>query len=93
MLRYFENRNGRALTGWPHWLEHHPVHQKGAGWIPGQDTYLGCSSILGLGCAREATNQCFSPIDVYLSLSLRPPFSPPGPLSLKINKNISLGED
>ena len=30
-----------AMAGWLSWLEHHPIHQKVAGSIPGQGTYLG----------------------------------------------------
>ena len=30
---------GATLAGWPSWLEHHPVHQKVAGSIPGGSAY------------------------------------------------------
>ena len=31
-----------VLAGWLSWLERHPVHQRVAGLIPSQCTYLGC---------------------------------------------------
>ena len=66
-------------------MEHHPIHQKVAGLIPHQGTYLGCGFDPWSGHAWEATD-CFSL--TFLSLSL---FPPPLPLSLK-SINISLGE-
>ena len=45
-----------ALAGWLSWLEHHPLHQKVAGSIPSQGTYLGGRFDPWLGHVREATN-------------------------------------
>ena len=58
-------KSSPAPVGLLSWLEHHPVHQRVAGLIPGQDTYLGCRFNPHSGCILEATNWCFS-----LSLSL-----------------------
>ena len=61
------------------WLDCHPVHQKVAGLIPGQGTYIDCRFVLGGDTIGwKATNRCFSP-----SLSLLTPST----LS-KINKQI-----
>ena len=49
-----------ALVGWLSWLEHHPVHQKIAGSIPGQGTDLGCGLNPLSGCIQEAAKPCFS---------------------------------
>ena len=59
-----------ALVGWLNWLEHHPIHQKIAGLIPSQETYLGCVFDPMSGHIWEATNRCFCHINVSLSLSL-----------------------
>ena len=66
-----------ALAGWLSWLEHHPIHQKFEGLVPGQGTYLGRGFDTRSGCMWEATGQCFSlTLMVFVSsLSL--------PLSLK----------
>ena len=50
------------------------MHQKFAGSIAGQGTYLGCGFDPWLGYVREATDQCFS-------------LSPPSSVS-KVNKHI-----
>ena len=72
------NWRAHALLGMVHvpwlvsrgWLEHPPVHQKVAGLISSQGTYLGCRFDLQLGRAQEAVNQCFSQTLISLSLSL-----------------------
>ena len=69
-----------ALARWLTGLEC-PIHQKVAGSIPSQSTYLGCGFNPQLGAVQEETSRCFS-------LFLPPPPS----LSLK-SVNISLGED
>ena len=55
------------MAGWLSWLEHHPIHQKVASFIPGQGTYLGFEFDLWLGQVQKATNA--SCVDVSLSLS------------------------
>lgn len=50
----------RILAGWLRWLECCPIHQKAAGWIPGQDTNLGCRFNPWTLHVRDATDQCFS---------------------------------
>ena len=45
-----------ALAVWLSWLQHCPVHQKVAGSIPSQDTYLGCGFDPQSGQAQEATD-------------------------------------
>ena len=37
----YEQMDFQGLAGWLGWLEHHPVHQKAAGLIPGWGTYIG----------------------------------------------------
>lgn len=54
------------------WFTCCPIHQKVLDLIPGKGTYLGCGSIPSQGKLWEATYQCFSHIDVSLSLSLSP---------------------
>ena len=49
-----------ALAQWLSWLEHCPIHQKVAGSIPSQGTFLGCRSDPWSGHIGEATDQCFS---------------------------------
>ena len=49
----------KALAGWLSWLEHHSKHQKVAGLILSQGTYLGCGFNLWLGHIEEGTNQYF----------------------------------
>ena len=44
------------------------LHQKAAGSIPGQGTYLGCRFDPRWRCVQEATDQCFSLISMFLSL-------------------------
>ena len=68
------------------WLERRPVHQKVVGKMPIRDTYLGCGFDPQLAHVCEATNQCFSLISTFLSLSLTLP------LSLK-SINISSDKD
>ena len=58
------------------------MHQRVAGSVLGQGTYLGCRFDPWSGCVREATDQCFSFTSMFLFLSLSFP-----PLS-KINGNI-----
>ena len=48
-----------ALAGWLSWLERRPVHQRIAGSIPRQGTYLGCGFDLLAGHLWEATSRCF----------------------------------
>ena len=70
----------RALARQLSWLQHHPVHQKAAGSIPGQGTHLACGFNPWLGHLWEATDRCFSLISIFLFLS---------PFLSKINlKNI-----
>ena len=53
------------------WLEHCPVHQKAAGSILGQGTYLlRCGFHPWSGHIQEVTNQCFSLTSMFLPLSL-----------------------
>ena len=77
-----------AMARWLGWLEHHPIHQKVAGSIPGQGTYLGCGFDLRSGRVWEATDRCFSITSTFLSLCLSLSFSLP--LSLK---SISMSSD
>ena len=63
------------------------MHQKVMGLMPGHAIYLGCGFDPQSGHVGEATDQCFSPILKFLSLSLSPPLS----LSLK-SIHISTGE-
>ena len=63
-----------ALAGWHGWLECRPVHQKVAGLIPGQGTYLDCGFDPWSEHVWEATSQCFSHINVHLFVYLSPPF-------------------
>ena len=70
-----------ALAGWLSWLEHHPVHQKVAGSIPGQGTYPGCGFDPLSGSLPEA-DPSSSLTSMFLSL-------PHLPFSLsKISKHI-----
>ena len=46
----------QILAVWLSWLESHPVHQKAAGLIPSQGTYLGCRFDPRWGCVQEATD-------------------------------------
>ena len=64
-----------ALTGVAQWIESHLENRKVTGLIPGQGICLGCrpGSQLGVGCVLEATDPCFSHMDVSLLLFL-PPF-------------------
>lgn len=59
-----------ALAGVAHWTEHWPMNRKVACSIPSQGTCLDS----GRG-PWEATNQCFSHIDVPLPFSLPSPHS------------------
>ena len=47
-------------------------NQKFAGLILGQDTYIGCGFDPWSRCEWEATNRCFSHVDVSLSPFLSP---------------------
>ena len=69
---------------WLSWLERHPINQKVVGLIPGQGTYLGCSSVPWSGHKQEATDQSFSLTSMFLSLCL--PLSPS--LSKSNEKNV-----
>ena len=73
-------------------MEHHPVHQKVVGSVPGQGTHRSCQFIAQSG--PEAADRCFSLISVSLSLSvcLCLFLFSPLPLSLR-SINISSGED
>ena len=53
-------RRHTALARWFSWLEHRPVHQKAAGSIPSQGTYLDCRFDPQVKHVWEATDQCFS---------------------------------
>ena len=76
-----------ALATWLRWLECQSVHQKFAGSIPSQGTCLGRGFHPLMGWVQEATShQCFC---ISLSSSLPPSFLS----SLKLNGNMSLGED
>ena len=60
-----------GITHWPvrlSWLDHRPINQKAAHSIPSQGTCLGCGFNPWSG-HREATDWCFSDLDVSLSLS------------------------
>ena len=62
----------RALARLLSWLERCPVHQKVAGLIPSQGTYLGCGFDHWPGHITGGNQSLFlSHIDVFLS------FSPP----------------
>ena len=73
----------QSFLVWLTWMECHPTHQKVGDSIPSQGTYLGCGFDLWLGHMCEATNRCFSHINVCVCVSL----SPLSSLS-KIKKNI-----
>ena len=64
---------GESWPGWLSWLDLHSIHQRVAGFIPSQDTYIDCGFSPPLGCLWEATNRCFSITSVFLSpfLSLK----------------------
>ena len=67
MIRFkFFKQVCMALAGWLSWLEHHPIHQKAAGLIPQQGSYLGCRSHQG----GVGVDGCSSLTWVFLSLSL-----------------------
>ena len=66
----FKNVNNVSLARWLCWLEHCPLLQKVADSIPGQDRYLGCRFYPWSECIWQATDQCFSLISMFLSLSL-----------------------
>lgn len=78
--QHLEELKGNAIKfagrPWPVWLlaGHHPVHQKVAGLIPGQDICSGCRLHPRWG-VQEAADQCSavtSHIDMYISLSPLP---------------------
>ena len=57
-----QNRHKKSFSpGCVSQLEHHPKHQKVAGLIPSQNTYLHCRFNPQLGCVWEATHWRFSP--------------------------------
>ena len=59
-----------ALVRWLSWLEHYPIHQKDAGSIPSQGTYLACKFNPWLGAyERQLTNVSLSSMFLYLPLS------------------------
>lgn len=62
------------------WLEFRTIHQKAKGSIPGRETYLGCGSdpLVGVHTGGNRLHGCCS-LSLYLSL--------------KVNENISSGED
>ena len=61
---HFLVKRYRALAGWLRWLEHHVVHQKVVGLIPGQGTYLDCGFGPQSGSVQEGVD--------HLSLSPSP---------------------
>ena len=81
-----------TLAMWLSWLERHPIHQKVEGSIPSQGIYLGCGFDSWLWHILKAViDICLSHLFLFflsLSLSLSLFLS-----SIKINGNISLGED
>lgn len=50
-------------------VEHHPVHQKVMGLLPGQDTFLGCGLHLHCGVCRKLQISDSLSSMVFLSLS------------------------
>ena len=61
------------IQPWPVWLDWSVfqwIHQKVAGSILCQGTYLGCGFVPCSGCMRRATDQCFSLPLMFLSLFL-----------------------
>ena len=70
-----------ALTGETQLIRCCPAKQKVAGQIPGWGTCLVCRFSPWSGCVQEATDQCFSHLDVFL-----PSLPPPLPLFLIISK-------
>ena len=95
--KFYEKKNRtRALAGWLSWLEHHPVHQKVAGLIPEQGTFLDRGFDSRSEHIQEATDRCFSLTSLALSLSLSPSLSFPTTLPLPLSKksvHISLGQN
>ena len=83
---YNVKRYGKiALAGWLSWLECRSVHQKVAGLIPAQGTYLGCRFVPQLGHMKGNWSMFLSHIDVCLSVF---PPAPNLPLSLNINEHV-----
>lgn len=61
----------KGCTGWvAPLLGASPQCPKGCGVIPSESTYLGCGLDPQSGCVQEASDQCFSHINVALSFSL-----------------------
>ena len=61
-----------ALSGVAQSVGHHPTKQKVASLIPGQGTRLACGFGLWTGRIQEATDRCFSHINVSVPLVLPP---------------------
>lgn len=62
-----------ALAGRLSWPEHHPIHLRAVGRIPGQDTYPGCGFSIRLGPQWEATDAHSSVTARFLFLPLSLP--------------------
>ena len=67
VTEFFFNSDA-ALARWLSWVECPPVHSKVAGSFPGQGTHLVCRFDPQSGHMQEATNRCFSPTLMFLSL-------------------------
>ena len=68
---YSQRRGWGTLARWLSWLEHCPIHQKVAGSIPSQGTYVGSTFNPQSGSIWEATYVSFSlSLSHSLSLSL-----------------------
>ena len=58
------------LAGWLKCLDRQPMHQKVAGSIPTQGTYLGCGFNPRSGCVWEGTDECSLSFILSTSLSI-----------------------
>ena len=67
--------NGIALSVWLSWLEHHPIHQRVLGLIPGQGTYgvFRPSPVQAHTRGNPFMSMLLSHTDVSLFLSLSVP--------------------